>query len=73
MQTLECATCDTSPLEAPRLVDGAWFAVCPGCGNENRLEADLVNVFLPVRFRVVGGDAAKRLREAAPDRVRSHR
>ena len=64
MQSLECATCDSSPLESPRLSGGAWYALCPGCGESNMLEADITNIFLPVRFRVVGAGPARRARES---------
>jgi hypothetical protein len=60
MQILNCATCDTSPLDTPRLVDGQWYANCPGCDNRNLLEADSGNVFLPMRFRVASTTASRR-------------
>jgi len=27
MQTLYCATCESAPLNTPRLIGGAWFAL----------------------------------------------
>ncbi len=60
MQTLICATCDTRPLEAPRLTNGKWTAQCPGCLSQNSLEPDSSNVFLPVRFRVLQSAVASR-------------
>lgn len=65
MQILNCAICDTSPLDTPRLAAGTWYAQCPGCLAQNVLEPDYSNIFLPVRFRVVLAAAAKRL----PDRA----
>lgn len=53
MQILNCATCDTRPLDPPRLTGGIWTAQCPGCLTQNALEPDYSNVFLPLRFRVV--------------------
>lgn len=60
MQTLNCATCDTQPLDTPRLTNGKWYAQCPGCLTQNSLEPDSSNVFLPVKFRVLQGAAAPR-------------
>ena len=60
MQILNCATCDTRPLDPPRLTGGIWTAQCPGCLAQNTLEADYSNVFLPLRFRVVLGSATRR-------------
>lgn len=64
MQALHCATCDTAPLDPPRLVSGAWQALCPGCQADNLLEAENQNVFLPMRFRVVLRAAGARRPEA---------
>ena len=63
MQVLECAVCATAPLASPRLESGTWRALCPGCGASNRLEADITNVFLPVRFRVVPEPLSARTRD----------
>ncbi len=60
MQILNCATCDTRPLDPPRLSGGIWTAQCPGCLAQNALEPDYSNVFLPLRFRVVLGAASRR-------------
>lgn len=65
MQILHCATCDTSPLEAPRLIAGTWYAQCPGCLADNVLEPDYSNVFLPVRFRVAAAPMSARRNERA--------
>jgi hypothetical protein len=40
-------------LNTPRLIGGAWFALCEECLAQNRLEAESDNVFLPQRFRVL--------------------
>ena len=60
MQILNCATCDTAPLGPPRLIAGAWYALCTGCLADNPLEPDNQNVFLPMRFRVVIKPSATR-------------
>ena len=67
MQILNCATCDTSPLDSPRLVSGTWSAQCPGCLAQNLLEPDYSNIFLPVRFRVVMAATAKRRQDRADE------
>lgn len=46
MQKLDCATCGSSPLRAPRLVGGVWYALCTQCLFETEVEA------------LDGGDAA---------------
>ena len=53
MQTLYCATCDSSPLNPPRLINSVWYALCEECYAQNKLEPESSNVFLPLRFRVV--------------------
>lgn len=69
MQILNCATCDTRPLDPPRLTSGIWTAQCPGCLAQNTLEPDYGNVFLPLRFRVVLGAASRRA-DRADDALR---
>ena len=39
MVQMNCATCKTSALKPPRLVAGAWFALCVGCLYETEVEA----------------------------------
>ena len=38
MSQIECATCGAGILKAPRLVDGAWFALCTECLFETEME-----------------------------------
>lgn len=68
MQTLYCATCDSAPLNTPRLIGGGWFALCEECLAQNRLEPLSDNVFLPQRFRVLFTmDRPQRLGESSPE------
>ena len=39
MVQMNCATCKTSALKPPRLVAGAWFALCIECLYETEVEA----------------------------------
>jgi hypothetical protein len=39
MSHLTCATCKASPLKLPRLVAGAWYALCTDCLYETEVEA----------------------------------
>jgi len=36
--TLACASCDATPLKPPRLVGGAWYALCTECLFETEIE-----------------------------------
>ena len=38
MQHYECAVCSSAQLKAPRLVDGAWYALCVACLFETEME-----------------------------------
>ena len=38
MSHLICATCKAEPLKPPRLVAGAWFALCTECLFETEVE-----------------------------------
>ena len=38
MTQLTCATCNSAPLKPPRLVAGAWYALCTECLFETEVE-----------------------------------
>jgi len=55
MQRLECKACNSPvPLHAPSLLAGQWQALCGECLSINWLERENANIFLPLRFQVVG-------------------
>ena len=39
MTQLTCATCDSALLKPPRMVAGAWYALCTECLFETEVEA----------------------------------
>lgn len=39
MSQLSCATCNSATLKPPRLVAGAWYALCTECLFETEVEA----------------------------------
>lgn len=39
MTHLTCATCNSATLKPPRLVAGAWYALCTECLFETEVEA----------------------------------
>lgn len=53
MSQIECATCGAESLRAPRMVDGAWFALCTECLFETEMEATGEGAGA-VRYRVKG-------------------
>jgi hypothetical protein len=54
MQQLTCATCHASPLRPPRLVGGAWYALCTECLFETEIEAVAAEGVTAADFRVKG-------------------
>jgi hypothetical protein len=39
MTQFTCATCDSASLKPPRMVAGAWYALCTECLFETEVEA----------------------------------
>lgn len=53
MPELACASCEVAPLKPPRLVGGAWYALCTACLFETEIEAVAADV-ADAGFRVKG-------------------
>jgi hypothetical protein len=53
MQELHCTRCST-PLGTPRLIKEVWFALCPACGLDNKLEPTVEEPVTGPTFRVIG-------------------
>ena len=54
MSHLICATCNAATLKPPRLVGGAWYALCTECLYETEVESVGDGAGLEAGFRVKG-------------------
>ena len=64
MLHLVCATCDGSALRPPRLVGGAWYALCSQCLFETEVDAIGVTGAGDPKFRVKGAAGLTARQEA---------